>query len=98
MQVNVQSIHFDADDKLVNFIEEKMNKLDQFSDRIIEGDVYLRLDKSDANENKVAEIKLSLPGKELFAKRQCASFEEAADLAIEAVRRQIHKYKGKTGS
>ena len=95
MQVNVQSIHFDADDKLVSFIHDRVNKLDLFSDRIIESDVYLRLNKSESKENKVAEIKVSLPGKELFAKRQCKSFEEATDLAIDALRRQIKRYKGK---
>lgn len=96
MQVNVQSIHFDADSKLVQFIEEKVAKLDTFYDNIIEGDVYLRLDRSDVNENKVAEIKISIPGRELFAKKQCKSFEEATDSAIEALRRQIKKYKGKS--
>jgi len=95
MQINVQSIHFDADQKLVSFIESRMNKLDLFSDRIIEGDVYLRLDKSESNENKIAEIKVSMPGKELFAKKQCKSFEEATDSAVDALRRQIKRYKGK---
>lgn len=95
MQVNVQSIHFDADVKLVEFVETKVNKLELFFDHIIESDVYLRLDKSETNENKVAEIKISMPGKELFAKKQCKSFEEAADSAVEALRRQIKKYKGK---
>lgn len=95
MQVNVQSIHFDADAKLVDFIQGKVNKLDQFYDNIIEGEVYLRLDKSDINENKVAEIKVSIPGKELFARKQCKTFEEATDSACAALRRQITRFKGK---
>jgi putative sigma-54 modulation protein len=95
MQVNVQSIHFDADVKLVEFVEQKVNKLDQFYDQLIEGDVYLRLDKSDVKENKVAEIKISMPGRELFARKQCKSFEEAADGAVEALRKQIRKHKPK---
>ena len=98
MQVNVQSIHFDADIKLVEFVEGRMNKLEQFFDHIIEGDVYLRLDKADDNENKVAEIKIAMPGKELFAKKQCKSFEEATDMAVEALRRQIRRHKGKVAS
>jgi putative sigma-54 modulation protein len=97
MQVQVQSIHFDADRKLINFIEEKISKLTTFHDRIIKGEVFLRLDKSDVNENKVAEIKLSIPGKELFARKQCKSFEEATDDAVDALRRQIHKHKTKSG-
>jgi putative sigma-54 modulation protein len=95
MQVNVQSIHFDADVKLVEFVEQKVSKLDQFYDHLIEGDVYLRLDKSDVKENKVAEIKISMPGRELFARKQCKSFEEAADHAVEALRKQIRKHKPK---
>ncbi len=97
MQVQVQSIHFDADRKLINFIEEKISKLTTFHDRIIKGEVFLRLDKSDVNENKIAEIKLSIPGKELFARKQCKSFEEATDVAVDALKRQIDKHKTKNG-
>ena len=62
---------------------------------IIGSEVFLRLDNSSTNENKVAEVKMLAPGKELFAKKQCKSFEEAADLAVEAIRRQIKKHKEK---
>lgn len=95
MQIKVQSIHFDADTKLINFIEERLQKLTTFHDRIIKGEVFLRLDKSDINENKIAEVKLSIPGKELFAKRQCKTFEEATDTAVDALKRQIDKHKTK---
>jgi len=95
MNLKVHSIHFDADQKLLDFIEQKINKLSTFNDKILDGEVFLRLDKSDVNENKVAEIKLNVPGKELFAKKQSKSFEESTDLAVEALRRQIKKYKEK---
>lgn len=95
MDIKVHSIHFDADQKLINFINERISKLDHFYDNIISGEVYLRLDKSDDSKNKVAEIRLMTPGKELFAKKQCKSFEEAADLATEALRRQVRRKKGK---
>jgi putative sigma-54 modulation protein len=95
MQVQVQSIHFDADVKLISFIEEKLQKLTTFHDRIIKSEVFLRLDKSDVNENKIAEVKLSIPGKELFAKKQCKTFEEATDVAVEALRKQIDKHRPK---
>jgi putative sigma-54 modulation protein len=95
MQVKVQSIHFDADVKLIQFIEDKLSKLAIFHDRIIRSEVFLRIDKSDVMENKVAEIKISVPGKELFASKQSKSFEEATDNAVEALRRQITKYKDK---
>ncbi len=96
MQVQVQSIHFDADIKLIEFIEEKLGKLSTFHDRIIKGEVFLRLDKSDVNENKIAEIKLSIPGNDLFAKKQSKSFEEATDEAVDALRRQIEKHRTRT--
>ena len=95
MSTTVQSIHFDADKDLVHFIEGKVSKLNQYYDRIIDSEVYLKVDKNASNENKIAEIKVAIPGKELFAKKQCKTFEEATDLAVEALRRQIRKHKGK---
>ncbi len=95
MDIQVHSVHFTADKKLLNFVNDKVNKLELFFDNIIAGEVFLRLDKSQEKENKVAEVKILLPGKELFAKKQCRSFEEAADLAVEALRRQVKKHKGK---
>ena len=95
MQVKVHSIHFDADQKLIDFIEEKIGKLGVFDEKIISGEVFLRLEKSDVNENKVTEIKLAVPGKDLFAKKQSKSFEESTDDAVEALRRQILKNKPK---
>jgi putative sigma-54 modulation protein len=95
MQLQVHSIHFDADQKLIDFIQEKIDKLSLFHDQIIGGEVFLRLENSDTNENKVAEIKLLVPGKDLFARRQCKTFEEATDVAVEALRRQIKKHKEK---
>jgi putative sigma-54 modulation protein len=95
MKIKVQSIHFTADKKLLQFVEEKVDKLSQFYDSIIDTEVYLRLDKSENSENKIAEIKINTPGKTLFAKEQCKTFEEATDVAIEAVRKQITKHKDK---
>ena len=95
MQIQVQSIHFDADVKLIQFIEDKLQKLTTFHDRIIRGEVFLRLDKSGDQENKIAEIRLSIPGRELFAKKQCKSFEEATDNVVDALRRQISKSRDK---
>lgn len=95
MQIDVHSIHFDADVKLIDFIKERMNKLDQYHDHIIAGEVILKLDNSDAKENKVTEIKLLVPGKDHFAKKQCKSFEEATDQCIDALIRQIKRAKGK---
>lgn len=95
MKIRVQSIHFTADIKLLDFIQKKADKLDQFYDQIIGGDVYLRLDNSEDEANKITEIKIMIPGNDLFAKEQCKSFEEATDKAIESLRRQIDKHKEK---
>ena len=95
MKITVQSIRFNADKKLLDFIQKKANKLDQFFDRIISGEVYLRLENVEDVANKVTEIKLTLPGTQLFAKEQCKSFEEATDLAVECLRKQIEKHKQK---
>jgi putative sigma-54 modulation protein len=91
----IQSVHFDADKKLIGFINEKVSKLSQFHDGIIGSDVILRLDNGSAPVNKTAEIKLNLKGSQLFAKKQCATFEEAVDTAIDALRTQIKKAKEK---
>ena len=95
MDLQVHSVHFDADRKLIDFVNKKLGKLEQYFDNIIIGEVFLKLGNPSEPENKVAEIKLSIPGKDLFAKKQCKSFEEATDLAVEALRRQVKKHKEK---
>lgn len=95
MKVKIHSIHFDADQKLIDFVQEKVDKLDHFFDKIIDGEVFLRLDKASNNENKITEIRLNVPGNNLFAKKQSKSFEESTDGAVEALRRQVKKYKEK---
>ena len=95
MDIKIHSIRFDASVKLLEFITSKIRKLIQFYDDIIGAEVYLRLDHSQDLENKVAEIKLSIPGNELFAKKQSKTFEESTDLCVEALRRQIRKHKTK---
>ncbi len=94
MNVTVQSIHFDADVKLTDFIREKLRKLALFQDNIITAEVCLRLEKDGArNENKVVDIKLMIPGRELHSRRQGKTFEEAAIPTIEALRSQLVRTK-----
>ncbi|HRD52882.1 MAG TPA: HPF/RaiA family ribosome-associated protein [Flavobacteriales bacterium] len=96
MKLNVQSIHFDADRKLIDFIQDKLLKLTQFTDGIHSADVYLRLDHDgDERENKVVEVRLAVPGNDLFAKRQGKTFEEATTDAAEALRNQIMRNRGR---
>ena len=92
----MNSVHFTVDQKLVDFIHDKVKKLELMNDSIISSEVFLRLDKSSEKENKVAEVKILIPGHELFAKKQCKSFEEAADSAVDALKKQVEKYKART--
>ncbi|MCF8319294.1 MAG: ribosome-associated translation inhibitor RaiA [Sphingobacteriaceae bacterium] len=93
MKINVQSIHFDADRKLLDYIETKIAKLDHYFDQIIQGDIYLKVVPSETVENKQVEIKLAIPGKDLFCSEIALSFEAATDLAMDCMKIQIHKHK-----
>jgi putative sigma-54 modulation protein len=92
MKLQVQSIHFDADVKLINFIQRKVDKLQTFYDRMVDGEVFLRLN-NEGVENKTVEIKLNMPGTQLFAVEKAKSFEAATDMATEALRNQLRKFK-----
>lgn len=95
MKLQMQSIHFDADQKLVDFIQKKADKLDTFYDRIVDGEVIMRVENDEARENKIIEIKINIPGVQLFAKKSAKSFEAGADEAVESLRRQLKKRKEK---
>lgn len=95
MDIKVQAVHFTADQKLIDYVESKISKLNLFNDHIVSTEVFLRLDNTTDLENKISEVKIHLPGKELFAKKQAKSFEEATDLASEALRKQVLKEKEK---
>jgi len=99
MEVKINSVHFNADEKLMEFVNKKVAKLDTFFDGIINSDVTLKVLKPEAARNKVAELKVSIPSNGyLFAKKQADSFEEAIDLAVDAIRKQLGKYKEKLKS
>ena len=95
MDIKIHSIHFDANVKLIEFINSKLKKLIQFYIDILGAEVFLRLDRAEGLENKVVEIRLTIPGNELFAKKNSKTFEESTDLCVEALRRQIRKHKTK---
>ena len=94
MDIQIHSIHFDADKDLLAFIKSKLNKLITFNDSIISADVFLKIEKNNEMENKLVDIKIHVPGKELFAKRHATSFEAAVDEVTEALRRQVVKAHG----
>ncbi|MCD6333633.1 MAG: HPF/RaiA family ribosome-associated protein [Bacteroidales bacterium] len=95
MNIKIHSVRFDADQKLITFIRSKVKKLMQFDDKILGAEVFLRLENSQDMANKITEIKLNISPNELFARKQCKTFEEATDQVVEALRRQIIKQKGK---
>ncbi|MEY4903019.1 MAG: hypothetical protein RLZZ292_834 [Bacteroidota bacterium] len=93
MKIQTQAVHFSADHKLLEFIEKKLAKLDQFFDRIIGADVFLKLENTGQVREKVAEIKLTLPGGILIVKEMDKTFEAAVDSAIDVLKRQIIRHK-----
>jgi putative sigma-54 modulation protein len=96
MNVNIQTVHFEADSKLVSYVEKKLSKLFQFHDRITKVDVYLKLDNVVHNiKDKVAEIKVHIPRYDFFVKHSSKSFEESFDVALDSVIMQIKRKKEK---
>lgn len=95
MNIKINSLRFSPTNKLESFVEGKIKKLGQFYDEIIEAEVFLKLENTQNLENKVAEIRLEIPGNELFAKKQSKSFEESTDNAIDAIKKQMTRYKTK---
>ena len=95
MNIKIQSLHFTPHKKLNDFVNKKVSRLSHLYDRIESSEVCLKLDKSDKTENKVCEIRLIIPGNDLFAKRQSKTFEEATNETIEALQKQIEKVKTK---
>ena len=94
MNVNIQTVHFDADQKLVSYVEKKIPKLTQFHDRITKVDVYLKLDNVVHNiKDKIAEIKVHVPRYHVFVKCSSKSFEESFDYALDSVITQIKRKK-----
>ena len=96
MKLRIQSINCDATTTLESYINKKISKLDKFFDEIINIEVYLKVVKPETATNKEAEIKISIPNVDFFASKTCDSFEEAIDLTVDALEKQIRKHKEKT--
>lgn len=95
MEVKVQAIHFDATDKLQEFIEKKVSKFGKFSDEIRKVEVSLKVVKPETAKNKEAGIKVYVPNSDLYAEKVCDTFEEAVDLSLDALAKQLEKFKEK---
>ncbi|MBL7905103.1 MAG: ribosome-associated translation inhibitor RaiA [Bacteroidales bacterium] len=95
MKVSINAVKFKTDKKLETFINEKVEKLLGVYDGIMGSEVTLKLENTEAQDNKVAEIRLLIKGNDLFAKKQSTTFEEATDTAVDALRKQLDKHKTK---
>jgi len=95
MNVRINAVRFDADIKLEEFIEKKVSKLERYFDEIINAEVFLKVENTADLENKIVEIKLEIPGSDLFARKQTKTFEESTDEAVDALKQQILKHKEK---
>jgi putative sigma-54 modulation protein len=94
MNVQIQTVHFDADSRLVDRINQKMEKLRTFHDRIVTAEVYLILDNvGHTLKDKIAEIKVNVPRHSFFVKHQSKTFEESFDFAFDSLVNQIKRYK-----
>jgi len=95
MKVNTQAVNFNANPELLNFVQERMNKLETYFDKVIKSDVFLKVENTSSKENKIFEARVSVPGDSFVVKKQCKTFEEGTDIAIASLERQLKKRKEK---
>ena len=93
MNIQIQSVNFHSSNQLQSFVSEKVNKLNRYNPTIINSDVYLKLESHQKIKDKVAEIKVHVPGAVLFASEKSKSFEQAVDMASHSLERQLKKIK-----
>ena len=93
MKTIINSVKFRADEKLEKFINEKVAKLDRMIDSAVKCEVTLKVDKPESDNNKIAEIRLNVPGKDLFVTKQADTFEQAVAEGVDTLKVQIEKYK-----
>jgi putative sigma-54 modulation protein len=94
MKAIYQATNFDADQKLIDFIQKRLDKLDNFYDRIIEAEVYMKLNNTGI-QNKTIEVKIAIPGNDIVVKKDAEKFEKAMDLCYDVLKRQLNKEKEK---
>jgi putative sigma-54 modulation protein len=95
MKVNVHAVNFNVDKKLLDFVQERMDKLEKYYDRVVASDVFLKVEKTSEKENKIVEIKINVPGDDFLVKKQCKTFEEAMEQSAESLERLLVKRKEK---
>jgi len=87
MKVSVQSVNFNADRSLIEFVEKKVNSLEKYYDKIVDSEVFLKVQQTSGKENKFVDLKLNIPGNDLVVKKQCKTFEEGVMLATDSLKR-----------
>ncbi|WP_111708007.1 ribosome hibernation-promoting factor, HPF/YfiA family [Lutibacter citreus] len=95
MKVYVQSVNFNADKTLIDFIEKKVSSLEKYYDKIVDSEVYLKVQQTSDKENKSVDVKLNIAGADLVVKKQCKTFEEGASLAVDTLKRKLTQKKEK---
>ena len=95
MKVYVQSVNFNADKNLIEFIKKKVNSLEKYYDRIVDSEVFLKVQQTSEKKNKLVEVKINVPRNGMVVKKQCKTFEEGAMLAVDSLKRQLTKKKEK---
>lgn len=95
MKVFTQSINFNADKDLIQFANEKVSTLSKFHDKIVDAEVFLKVQNTSDKENKITEVKINIPGKELIVKRETKTFEEGVHSAVDSLKRQLKRSKEK---
>jgi ribosomal subunit interface protein len=98
MEIRIQSIHFDATSALEKFIEKKVSKLSQYYDGILQAEVTLKVVKPETALNKEVQIKLTVSHSDMFASKVSDTFEESVDDAVDALQKQLVKFKEKSQS
>lgn len=95
MKVFIQSVNFNADSDLLKYVESKVENLSKFHDKIIDAEVFLKVQSTSDKENKISEIKINIPGSELIVKKETKSFEEGISVGVDSLKRQLKKSKEK---
>ncbi len=95
MKVFTQSVNFNADRELIKYAEDKVSSLTKFHDKIVDAEVFLKVQNTSDKENKVTEIKINIPGSELIVKRETKTFEEGVNAAVDNLKRQLKRSKEK---
>jgi len=95
MKVTIHAVNFTVDKKLVDFVEDRLGKLEKYYDKVVSSDVFLKVENTSEKENKIVEVKIHVPGDDFIVKKQCKTFEEAVELSSESLERLLLKRKEK---